>query len=51
MRKWILNNFWLKLLSILAAIITWVVIVNYDNPNMTRVISGKMVTPRGYRLD
>ena len=40
MRKWILNNFWLKLLSILAAVVTWIVIVNYDNPNTTRVISG-----------
>ena len=40
MRRRILNNWWLKLLSILGAIVAWIAIVNYDNPNTTRVITG-----------
>ena len=40
MRKKILNNWSLKLLSVVVAVIAWLVIVNYDNPNTTRLISG-----------
>ena len=40
MKKTILNNWYLKLLSVAIAILVWLIIVNYDNPNTTRVISG-----------
>ena len=40
MKKTILNNWSLKLLSVAIAILVWLTIVNYDNPNTTRVISG-----------
>ena len=40
MKKAILNNWSLKLLSLIIALVIWLIIVNYDNPNTTRVISG-----------
>lgn len=47
MKARILNNFSLKLLSVVVAIVVWVIIVNYDNPNTTRTISGIPVELKG----
>lgn len=40
MKRMILNNWTLKLLSVVIAIIVWLIVVNYDNPYQTRTISG-----------
>lgn len=47
MKAKILNNFSTKLLSVFIAVIVWVIIVNYDNPNMTRTISGIPIELKG----
>ncbi len=47
MKARILNNFSLKLLSVAVAIVIWLIIVNYDNPNTTRTISGIPVELKG----
>ena len=39
MKNWIVNNWKLKLLSVGIALVIWVVVVNYDNPYVTRTIS------------
>ncbi len=40
MKKLILNNWPLKILSVAIAVILWLVVVNYDNPTKTVTISG-----------
>ncbi|MDD6213376.1 MAG: CdaR family protein [Clostridiales bacterium] len=40
MKEKIRNNWSLKLLSVGIAIIIWLLVVNYDNPYMTRTITG-----------
>ncbi len=40
MKKRLTNNLSLKLLSVLIAVIAWLIIVNVDNPNMTRTFTG-----------
>lgn len=40
MKKRLTNNLSFKILSVLAAIIVWLIIVNVDNPNMTRTFTG-----------
>ncbi|MCD8009810.1 MAG: hypothetical protein LUF34_03245 [Lachnospiraceae bacterium] len=40
MKKKILNNWALKLLSVGIALVIWVIVVNYDNPYKTKTISG-----------
>lgn len=39
------NNFILKLVSLLFAIIFWLVVVNIDDPDATRIITGIQVNP------
>ena len=39
------NNFILKLVSLLFAIILWIVVVNIDDPDVTRTITGIQVNP------
>lgn len=39
------NNFILKLVSLLFAIILWIVVVNIDDPDATRTITGIQVNP------
>lgn len=36
----IFNNFALKILAVISAVILWLVVVNIDNPQVTRTISG-----------
>ena len=40
MKKFLTNNIGLKLLSVLCAVILWVIVVNVDDPIITRVYSG-----------
>ena len=40
MKKLLTNNFGLKILSVLAAIILWIIVVNVDNPVITRTYTG-----------
>ena len=40
MRSKILNNFWLKLLSVLLALILWLVVMNISDSTMTKKIKG-----------
>lgn len=40
MKKKILSNWPLKLLSVVIALVIWVIVVNYDNPYKTKTISG-----------
>lgn len=40
MKKWITNNWPLKLMSVLFAVLIWIVIVNIDNPVETVTIRG-----------
>ena len=40
MKKWITNNWPLKLMSVLLAVLIWIVIVNIDNPVETVTIRG-----------
>lgn len=44
MKKILTNNLGMKLLSILIAVVGWVVIINYDDPTITKSISGIKVT-------
>lgn len=44
MKKILMDNFGFKLLSLLFAIILWLVVVNIDDPKVTRTISGIPVT-------
>lgn len=44
MKKILMDNFGFKLLSLLFAIILWLVVVNIDDPKVTRTISGISVT-------
>ncbi len=39
------NNINLKLLSVIAAIILWIIVVNVEDPEVTRTIDGIPVTP------
>ena len=40
MRKKLTNNFYLKLISILAAFVLWLVVINVDDPVITRTYTG-----------
>lgn len=44
MKKLLINNFGFKVLSLLFAIVLWLVVVNIDDPKVTRTISGIPVT-------
>ncbi|MBQ3544504.1 MAG: hypothetical protein IJA34_05915 [Lachnospiraceae bacterium] len=44
MKKILMDNFGLKILSLLFAIILWLTVVNIDDPKTTRTISGIPVT-------
>ena len=39
-KELILHNFGLKILAIIIAIVSWIVIVNVDNPSQRKTISG-----------
>lgn len=39
-KELILNNFGLKILAVVIAIVSWIVIVNVDNPSQRKTISG-----------
>ncbi|MBQ3584559.1 MAG: hypothetical protein IJA27_07585 [Lachnospiraceae bacterium] len=45
MKKILTNNIGYKLLSLLFAIIFWLIVVNIDDPEVTRTIQGIPVTP------
>lgn len=45
MKKVLTNNISLKLLSVLFALVLWLVVVNIDDPEVTRTIAGIPVTP------
>lgn len=44
MKKALTNNLGMKILAILIAFIGWLVIINYDDPTITKTISGIKVT-------
>lgn len=39
MKKWLTNNLGLKLISILVAMVLWLIVVNIDDPDKTRTFS------------
>lgn len=43
MKKFRINNFGLKILSVVLAFIVWLIIVNYDDPIITKTFSGVVV--------
>ena len=44
MKKMLTNNISLKLLAVLFAIIFWLIVVNIDDPDVTRTFHGIPVT-------
>ena len=42
-KKYILNNFWYKLLAVIFAFVLWLVVLNVTDPEYTRTISGIQV--------
>lgn len=45
MKKVLTNNFGLKIISLLFAVVLWLIVVNIDDPTISRTISGIPVTP------
>lgn len=43
MKKFQINNFGLKVLSVVLAFVVWLIIVNYDDPVITKTFSGVIV--------
>lgn len=43
MKKMFTDNLWLKILSVLMAILIWIVVLNINDPNKTRIIAGVRV--------
>jgi len=43
MKKMFTDNLWLKILSVLMAILIWIVVLNINDPNKTRMIAGVRV--------
>lgn len=43
MKKMFTDNLWLKILSVLMAILIWIVVLNINDPNKTRTIAGVRV--------
>lgn len=44
MKKYLTNNILLKIISVILAILLWLVVLNIDDPNTTRTITNIMVT-------
>ena len=44
LQKWLINNLGYKILALVFAFVLWLVIVNIQNPNMTKTITGIPVT-------
>ena len=39
MKKWLTNNLALKVISILVAMVLWLIVVNIDDPDKTRTFT------------
>ena len=44
MKKVLINNIGFKILSLIFAIALWIIVVNIDDPDVTRTFSGIPVT-------